>query len=96
MTGKKPFIQKLTDRIVVNVDNSVVNAGSTALEVLERSPGVTINQNDQIALRGKQGVIIMVDGKVSPPTNSNTVRFGADFFPSKKTIIGFVVNTNFN
>src|SRR5690349_16801337 len=28
ITAQKPFIQKLTDRIVVNVDNSLVNAGS--------------------------------------------------------------------
>ncbi|MCE3283138.1 MAG: hypothetical protein K0Q66_1875, partial [Chitinophagaceae bacterium] len=29
------------------------------------------------------------------PVNFHTVRAGADFFPSKKTIIGFVVNSNF-
>lgn len=66
VTGKKPFIQKLNDRIVVNVENSIVSAGSSALDVLERSPGVTIDQNDVIGLRGRQGVIIMIDGKISP------------------------------
>ncbi|MBD0298021.1 MAG: carboxypeptidase regulatory-like domain-containing protein, partial [Flavisolibacter sp.] len=34
---KKPFIQKLSDRIVVNVENSIIGAGSSALDVLERS-----------------------------------------------------------
>ena len=34
VSAKKPFIQKLTDRIVVNVDNSIVNAGSSAFDVL--------------------------------------------------------------
>ena len=33
------------------------------MDVLERSPGVNIDQNDVISLRGKQGVIIMIDGK---------------------------------
>ncbi|RYY09975.1 MAG: TonB-dependent receptor, partial [Chitinophagaceae bacterium] len=65
VTAKKPYIQKLHDRLVVNVENSIVNAGSTAFEVLERAPGVNIDQNDQIALRGKQGVIIMIDGRPS-------------------------------
>jgi iron complex outermembrane recepter protein len=65
VTAKKPFIQKLSDRIVVNVDNGIVNAGSSAIEVLERSPGVTIDQNDAISLRGKAGVIVMIDGKPS-------------------------------
>jgi iron complex outermembrane receptor protein len=63
VTGRKPFIQKLSDRIVVNVDNSIVNAGSSAMDVLERSPGVNIDQNDIISLRGRAGVIIMIDGK---------------------------------
>ncbi len=63
VTGRKPFIQKLSDRIVVNVENSIVSAGSSAMDVLERSPGVIIDQNDIISLRGRAGVIIMIDGK---------------------------------
>jgi len=64
--AKRPFIEKQVDRIVVNVNNSIVSAGSTALEVLARSPGVLVNQNDNISMKGKQGVIIMIDDK---PTN---------------------------
>jgi iron complex outermembrane receptor protein len=75
VTGKKPFIQKLNDRIVVNVDNSVVNVGSAAMDVLERSPGVTIDQNDVISLRGRQGVIIMIDGKPSPMTGTDLANY---------------------
>ncbi|WP_315819170.1 carboxypeptidase-like regulatory domain-containing protein [Paraflavitalea speifideaquila] len=66
VTARKPFIQKLSDRIVVNVDNSIVNVGSSALDILERSPGVLIDPNDVISLRGRAGVIIMIDGKVTP------------------------------
>ncbi|RYD80738.1 MAG: TonB-dependent receptor [Sphingobacteriales bacterium] len=75
VTAKKPFIQRLNDRLVVNVDNSVVNAGSSAFEVLERSPGVTVDNNDNIALRGKQGVIIMIDGKPSPMSGADLVNY---------------------
>jgi outer membrane receptor protein involved in Fe transport len=64
--AKKPFIEKEIDRIVVNVNSSIVSAGSTALDVLARSPGVLVNQNDDISMKGKQGVIVMIDGK---PTN---------------------------
>ena len=39
-------------------------AGATALEVLERSPGVVVDQqNDRLQLRGKAGVIVQIDGK---------------------------------
>ena len=72
---KKPFIQKLSDRIVVNVDNSIINAGSSAMDVLERSPGVNIDQNDVISLRGKQGVIIMIDGKTTPMSGTDLANY---------------------
>ncbi|MGZ5219176.1 MAG: TonB-dependent receptor, partial [Chitinophagaceae bacterium] len=75
VTSKKPFIQKLSDRLVVNVENSIVNAGSSAMDVLERSPGVSIDQNDVLGLRGRQGVIIMIDGKPSPMTGADLANY---------------------
>lgn len=75
VSAKKPFIQKLNDRIVVNVESSIVNAGSSAIEILERSPGVTIDQNDAISLRGRAGVIVMIDGKPSPMTGQDLANY---------------------
>ena len=75
VSTRKPFIQRLNDRLIVNVENSVVNAGSVALDVLERSPGVTLDQNDNIILRGKQGVIIMIDGRPSPMTGADLANY---------------------
>lgn len=75
VTARKPFIQRLSDRLVVNVENSIISAGSTAMDVLERSPGVTIDQNDVIAMRGRQGVIIMIDGKLSPLTGAELANY---------------------
>ncbi len=62
-TIKKPFIERKIDRTIINVDASVTNAGTTALEVLEKSPGVTVDKDGNISLKGKQGVMIMMDGK---------------------------------
>ena len=73
--AQKPFIQKLTDRIVVNVENSIVSAGSTALDILERSPGVAIDQNESISLRGRAGVIIMIDGKPTPMSGNELAAY---------------------
>lgn len=64
VVAQKPFIEQEIDRTVVNVENSIVSAGATALEVLERSPGVVVDQqNDRLQLRGKAGVIVQIDGK---------------------------------
>jgi iron complex outermembrane recepter protein len=62
---KKPFIERKIDRIVINVDAEITNAGTTALEVLEKSPGVTVDKDGNVSLKGKQGVIIMMDGRPS-------------------------------
>lgn len=75
VTSKKPFIQRLNDRLVVNVENSIVSAGSSAMDVLERSPGVTVDQNDVFGLRGRQGVIIMIDGKPSPMSGADLANY---------------------
>lgn len=65
ITASKPLIEQKIDRTVVNVDAAVTNAGATALEVLEKSPGITVDKDGNISLKGKQGVIIMLDGKPS-------------------------------
>jgi hypothetical protein len=64
--AQKQLYEQQIDKLVVNVQSSITAAGSTALDVLERSPGVTVNrQNRGLALVGKQGVIIMINGKQS-------------------------------
>lgn len=63
VTSKKPFLEMKADKMVVNVDASPSNAGNTALEVLEKSPGVTVDKDGNISLKGKQGVIVLLDGR---------------------------------
>ncbi len=63
--AEKPFIELQNDKLVVNVEGSPVAAGNSALELLAKAPGVTVDNNNRIALKGKQGVMIMLDGKQS-------------------------------
>ncbi len=65
ITAQKPFIETKIDKTVVNVDASPTSAGATALEILEKSPGITVDNDGNISLRGKAGVIVMMDGKLS-------------------------------
>jgi hypothetical protein len=64
--GQKPFIEVRADKIVVNVENSIVSAGNSVMDVLQRSPGVRVDNNDNISLKGKSGVVIWIDGKPTP------------------------------
>lgn len=66
VTARKPIFQQKADRLIINVGNSVLSSSQSAIDVLERSPGVTINrQSGLISLLGKDGVGIMLDGKVT-------------------------------
>jgi outer membrane receptor protein involved in Fe transport len=60
---QKPFIEHFADKTVVNVENSIVSTGNSVYEVMERSPGVSIDQDGNISLKGKQGVNVTIDGK---------------------------------
>ena len=63
VTGKRPLIENKIDRMVINVEAAPTNAGASAMEVLEKSPGVTVSNEGDISLKGKQGVRILLDGK---------------------------------
>ena len=59
----KPLFEKKADRTVINVENSIVNAGGDAWEILQKAPGIEVDNNDQISILGKQGTIVMIDGR---------------------------------
>jgi hypothetical protein len=63
VTAQVPFVERQPDMTVINVDRSPMSAGSSTMDVLERSPGVIIDQNDNLNLQGKSGVTVMIDGK---------------------------------
>lgn len=64
VVAKQPLYVQQIDRTIVNVQNSVTSAGATVLEILERSPGVDVDRmNNTIAMQGKQGVVVMINGK---------------------------------
>ena len=63
ISGKKSFIEHKIDRTVINVDALISNAGSNALEVLEKAPGVMVDQDGKISLKGQQGVVVLIDNR---------------------------------
>lgn len=66
-----PLIERKMDRTVMNVSNSSTAIGSTALELLQKAPGVNVDQNDNISMLGKQGVMIQIDGKQTYMSNAD-------------------------
>ena len=50
VAAKKPLIEQKIDRTIVNVEASITNVGTSALEVLEKSPG-SIQQMPEVYIR---------------------------------------------
>lgn len=66
VSAKKPLFEQKIDRMVINVAGSVTAAGSTVLDVLMRSPGIIVDQQaSTLSMNGKDGVVVMLNGKIS-------------------------------
>ena len=75
ITTKKPLVEQKLDKTVLNVDASIGNAGNTVMEVLEKAPGVTVDKDGKVSLRGKQGVLIMIDGRPTYMSESDLANY---------------------
>jgi iron complex outermembrane recepter protein len=71
VTAKKPLVQFMPDKTVINVEAGITNAGATVMEVLEKSPGVTVDRDGNVSLKGRANVQIMIDGKLTQLSGSD-------------------------
>ena len=72
---KKPIVQVLADKTVFNVQNTLNATGITGFELLRKAPGIIIDNNDNIIVEGKTGVLIYIDGKQSYLTGNELINF---------------------
>ncbi len=63
VAARRPLVEFKPGKTIVNPDASISNAGTNILEALEKMPGVTVDRDGNISLKGKAGVTIMIDGK---------------------------------
>jgi len=63
VTAHRMFIEQKADKMVINPDASITTASDNVFDILKQLPGVSVDNNDNISLKGKQGVIVMIDDK---------------------------------
>ena len=63
ITGNKQFIEQGVDKIIVNPEASPTSASENVFEIIRKLPGVSVDNNDNITLKGQQGVKVMIDDK---------------------------------
>ena len=54
VVARKPMIEVKADRTVFNVEGSPNSTGLSALELLRKSPGVQVDKDENVLLKGKQ------------------------------------------
>jgi iron complex outermembrane receptor protein len=65
VTARRPLIVQKAGMTIVNVDALISNTGSTALDVLSNTPGLLVDEDGSITLKGKEGAAVYIDGKPS-------------------------------
>ena len=92
VTAKKPFIERRADKLIVNVEGSSVAVGNTALEVLRKAPGVSLDKDDNIFMNGKNGVLVMMDGKPTYMSNADLANMLRSMQSSQIETIELITN----
>ena len=69
--GEKSMIEFRPDKKVFNVSKNMTSQGGTLIDLLKEIPSVTVDQDNNVSLRGSEGVKIMIDGRPSGLDGSN-------------------------
>jgi hypothetical protein len=65
VSAAKNTLQVENGRIVMNLANSALTTGASVFDLLKKMPGVSVSQDDNISLRGTEGVNVLIDGKMN-------------------------------
>ncbi len=66
VTADRVMVEVKPDRTVFNVSGTINSTGSDGLSLLRKAPSVTVDNNDNINVLGRSGVLVYIDGKRLP------------------------------
>ncbi len=72
---EKPMVQVLSDKTVFNIQNTINAAGDSGFDLLRKAPGIIVDNNDNVIVEGKTGVLFYIDGKPSVLRGQDLVNF---------------------
>ena len=90
--GKKPLVEIRADKMIINVESSINATGSNAMELLQKSPGVVVDKDDNISVKGKNGVRIYIDGRPSQMDNKDLAALLRSMNSADIEAIEFITN----
>ena len=71
VTAFRDIVEVKADRTVFNVQGTINSTGSDAISLLRVAPGVAVDNENNINVLGRSGVLLFVDGKRLPLTGED-------------------------
>ncbi|MEM9931226.1 MAG: TonB-dependent receptor, partial [Bacteroidota bacterium] len=75
VTARRAIVEIKPDRTVFNVQGTINAIGESGLDLLRKAPGVTIDNNDNINVLSRSGVLVYVDGKRLPLAGADLANY---------------------
>ena len=75
ITQKKALIEVKADKLIFNVANSPSASGTNGLDLLKKSPGVTLDIDNNISILGKNNIQIYLNGVQSRLSGNDLTTF---------------------
>ncbi|MCB0576394.1 MAG: TonB-dependent receptor plug domain-containing protein, partial [Saprospiraceae bacterium] len=75
VVARRPLVEVRADKTVLNVEGNLNSQGQNALELLRKAPGVVVDNNDNITLKGKNAVRFQIDGRDVPMDSKDLANY---------------------
>ncbi len=89
---RKPMVEVKADKTVLNVEGTINAAGSDALDLLRKSPGVTVDKDENLTVSGKNGVQVYIDNRPTPLSGSDLANYLKSLQSSQIEAIEIITN----
>ncbi|HYF30061.1 MAG TPA: outer membrane beta-barrel protein [Chitinophagaceae bacterium] len=63
VTGRKPLVEQTDDKIVFNVENDPTAKTETAIDILRKTPFVSVDGEDNVQVNGQTNFKVLLNGK---------------------------------
>lgn len=75
VTASRVMVETKPDRTIFNVSGTINSTGSDGMSLLRKAPAVMVDNNDNISVLGRSGVLLYVDGKRLPLTGADLTNY---------------------
>jgi hypothetical protein len=92
VASKKPLVRFLPDKTVINPEAGITNAGATVMDILEKSPGITVGKDGSIIMKGKPAVTVLIDGKSTQLSGADLQAYLSGISASQVDVVELIEN----